>query len=245
MTTPQTRPEPQLLALTDFFPGITSRFSAVVAYKTVGTKVYIASPYLAGNASQFLDFQPSGMVRYAIPPTDYIVGYTATHAVPTTLKATIDPSTLQLLYAGVQARTIGNGVFPAYELHSQYGKVTDPLYIMDTVRVWVECPSCTPKITSQYAPEATNSIGGIRPFALFGSGWQLAFNAQDCEAVDGPLMGRVVGFDWHTLTGPTTQTEGFAVETAGISDTQQWILASGLADVHGHQDQGHDRADPR
>jgi hypothetical protein len=161
------------------------------------------------------------MAQYTMPASQYITGYSATTAVTSTLAAFVSPGVILSSYHQVQTKTIGDAEFPAYELRSKYGKLSSPVYIPDTLRVWVECPSCTPVVSSAFAPEAAKSLGGIRPYSLIAATWQLAFGVQ-ASKLDGPLDGaKVIGYDWTGSAGPATESEGFVVLTPGIGENLQ------------------------
>jgi hypothetical protein len=139
-------------------------YPPLIVYRATGNNLYIADADAPGDVNRYLTFNHTlGMTPYAIVGSSSSNPVSGMHPVTFALATQVQPSLLSSTYAQALAGTIGGDDFPAYQFRTQFGPVVnDTVWLGDSVRVWAECNSCTPLISSPSAPEATASLAGLR-----------------------------------------------------------------------------------
>ncbi len=164
------QPRAQLIAITN--PSFTSY---LIVYRVQGDRLYVADPVMPGDVNQSLQFSAGGGMspytnsgRAATPPYDE-----ALNGGLTTLLPLFDQ--LPATYAQVAAGTIGDAEFPTYEFHGWAGRLYDTLFLVDTLRWWIECAQCKNGFATTLSPSPANNIATsigwyiLNPFTVLGS----------------------------------------------------------------------------
>ncbi len=122
----------------------------LIVYRVTGNQFYVADPYSPGDLTRFLEFTPGN------PMTPYVTGpnrgTTLSEPLALGLNSLIPLDRFAATYAQVLDGTIGQDRFPSYELHGWVGRLYDTLFIVDSLRWWVECPQCTNAYATTLSP---------------------------------------------------------------------------------------------
>lgn len=128
----------------------------LIVYRVTGNQFFVADPYSPGDLSRSLQF-PTGSTM-----TPYVTGATA----GTTLKQPLAMGLNTLIpldqfaatYAQVLDGIIGQDRFPSYQLHGWAGQLYDTLYVVDTLRWWIECAQCTNSWATTLTPPPSANL---------------------------------------------------------------------------------------
>jgi hypothetical protein len=130
-------PQPQLVVLVNkqgaVFP--------VIAYKAQGTNLWIENPAKPGDTNQELTF-PVGQPMPPVGVLLYGVSTVLESPILMSISSFVPPSTVAASYALAAAGTVGDDIFPTYEMHGRDGVLYDTTYVVDTLRLWFECAKC-------------------------------------------------------------------------------------------------------
>jgi len=147
---------PQLIVV-----GNSSLSHAVMAYRTVGTSIYITDPNVPGGLDQKVRFGSSEFVPYNMAATTgtgpvvlayYVAGLGAS--------ALYDWGKFPDEYVEAVDGSIDEDVFPVTEMRSRFGVLSDTIYLADTMSTWVQCAAC------QSFPVPAFLTGSSGPLAL-------------------------------------------------------------------------------
>jgi PKD repeat protein len=192
-------PRPQLVTITNT-AGVPL---TVVAYRVHGTQLFIYNPVYPGDATEYLEFLTgSAMTPIHLPP--FVL---STFDSPLASGATLflPIAKLPTTYAQVLDGTIGNSIFPTYQLHGWAGRLYDTLFVVDTLRWWVDCPTCAFGFPGVLAVPPVATLGGQDVYDA-GSSTSIGFfttvlaNASPAPGTDRPL-GAVT---WSALSSDGT-----------------------------------------
>ena len=76
-------------------------------------------------------------------PGQYVPGITVLNLVPASLGLLVPPGVLASQYQQVLNGTIRNAaLWPTVSYKSYFGQFYDTVYVVDTLRLWTECPQC-------------------------------------------------------------------------------------------------------
>ena len=206
-------PQPQLVVLLRSNAAVGTFLLPVMVYKAIGNTLYIADPHYPGDATRAITFSASGSMN----PYTSADGVAYDFAFPVTLPAMVPMAVISAGYQQVVAGTIGNaefGAFP-YQAYSKYGPLRDTIWVPDTLRVWVQCPNCSPVVTSAAAPEATASLTTLDP-------WTRSPSTSAWTSRATTLVG---SFNRIVTPAPITESWGFVVSarSPGAAPFKQWI----------------------
>src|ERR1019366_1773283 len=189
-------PMPQLMEVVDPTDG--STFYLIV-YRVSGNRLYVADPMSPGDGSRFLEFPPGAVMTSYSTTTPSGAVHSATRPTALGLRSLLSVDQLPVTYAQVLDGTIGQGQFPTYELHGWAGRLYDTLFLVDTLRWWVECANCTYGHATSLSPGPSAKIAGadlftispVRDLGAFAGNGYLA-SSQPSAGNDYPL-GMVIG----------------------------------------------------
>lgn len=221
----------QLIAITN-----SSFTSYLIVYRVQGDRLYVADATLPGDASQFLQFSSSGGMspytnsgRAATPPYDE-----ALNTGLTTLLPLFDQ--LPVTYAQVVAGTLGDAEFPTYEFHGWDGRLYDTLFLVDTLRWWIECAQCKNGFSTTLSPSPANNIASsfgwyvFNPFTVLGAFPSGGFKASTSPSAGNEMQmglpvasaatphnssGEAWWLDWHRFVLRRLQTSITPVTPTG------------------------------
>lgn len=127
-------------------------YTTLVAYRASGSQISVADPGAAGNASRVLNY-PSGKPMTPYNPGQYVPGITVLNLVPASLGLLVPPGVLASQYQQVLNGTIRNAaLWPTVSYKSYFGQFYDTVYVVDTLRLWTECPQCQYGVANTVAP---------------------------------------------------------------------------------------------
>lgn len=162
--------QPQLIALS--VAGTESaQFSdhSAIAWKTAGATVYLADASFPGDQTTKVTFDGTHFSSFTTPNHRGEAPVTYNWINTIGLSQEFDINLLADDWTQVVAKTINEDAFPGYTFHTKYGPARDTLWLADTLRVWNECSSCTPVLTSPAFPEASGSLLALKPMNYAGS----------------------------------------------------------------------------
>ena len=151
--------QPQLIALSVAGPANAqvSDHSAI-AWKTVGSTVYIADASFPGDQTTGVDFNGSRFSPFVAPSHLGDAPLTYDEISTIGLSQEFDLKLLAADWPQVVDKTINADNFPGYPLHTNYGLARDTIWTDDTLTVWSECPACQPPLTSPLLPKVNGSV---------------------------------------------------------------------------------------
>src|ERR1019366_3130004 len=169
-----------------------------IVYRASGTRLYIADPGFPGDATRFLEF-PTDAEMLPYTTAIYSTSYQVLTPTALGLSSLFALDQFPVTYAQVLDGTIGQGQFPTYELHGWAGRLYDTLFLVDTLRWWVECANCTYGHATSLSPGPSAKIAGadlftispVRDLGAFAGNGYLA-SSQPSAGNDYPL-GMVIG----------------------------------------------------
>ena len=136
-----------------------------MAYRTVGSTIYLTDPNVPGGLDQTVRFASTEFVPYYMPSTTgagtiaqmrYIAAIGAS--------ALYDWSNFPDEYVQAVDGSIDEAVFPATEMRNRFGVLSDTIYVADTMATWVQCAACQ----SYPAPAGlTGTSGPLVAMTLF------------------------------------------------------------------------------
>jgi hypothetical protein len=141
------KPLPQLVAAPLLLNGDLATagqhgFGTFVAYRASGSQIYISDPGATGDTTRVLSF-PSGQPMTPYNPGQYVPTITVIDVSPFSLGLADPPGVVEQQYQQVLAGTIRNpALWPTVNYMSYFGRVYDTMFVVDTLRGWVQCPNC-------------------------------------------------------------------------------------------------------
>jgi hypothetical protein len=179
---------------------------SAIAWKTVGSTVYIADASFPGDQTTNVTFNGTRFSSFITP--DHLGEAPITYNEINTigLSQEFDINLLASDWSEVVAKTINEDAFPGYTFHTKYGPARDTIWLEDTLRVWNECGGCTPALTSPLIPEAQGSLLALKPMLYSGATSTWTPQLSDPQAFVPGL-----NFDWRPHS---TNTTGFSTITA-------------------------------
>jgi PKD domain len=198
------RPVPVLVDLrTTVLPG-EAFFHLVAAYRAVGRQIYVADVAASGDSTRVLEFPADAEM------TPYVVGSGMLKGpIAIALGQAVQLSSVAAGYQQVLDGTIGASIFPASRLASHFGQVYDTAYVVDTLRIWTECPTCRNSFATTITP---------RPAANVGNAWR-TYYVRGTAAYDsiGGLSSNGIKIDTTLVASGEERTFGFALGSARAS----------------------------
>ncbi len=140
--------------------GADSTSYAVVAYSVRGRRISVADATRPGDATLALNFPPGA------PMTPYsALGRSLKAPISGMLGELIIPASIANIYTASldPNNTSFDRLFPPSRFGSWFGRVYDTTYVVDTLRVWGECPGCQTSFATTLTP---------RPAAKLLNAWQ-------------------------------------------------------------------------
>ena len=143
------RARPQLMAF--ILNGSGQPFYLIV-YRVAGNQLFVADPLRSGDVTRAVTFPPGAAM------TPYLTGPNGNdnnslrEPLAAGLSTLVSLDQLAASYAQVLDGTIGQDKFPTYEMHGWAGRLYDTLFIVDTLRWWIECPQCTNTYATTLSP---------------------------------------------------------------------------------------------
>ncbi len=169
--------QPQLIALWASTGGhidATIAGHSAIAWKTVGSTIYIADASFPGNQTTNATFDGTHFSTFVAPTHLGDAPITYNEIATVGLSQSIPLDTLAADWASVSDSTINQDAFPTYSMRSKYGAFADTVWLADTLRIWSECPICTPVQTSPDVPEAQASLTAIKLHQYSHAAWTTA-----------------------------------------------------------------------
>ena len=155
--------QPQLMALS-VAGGQSAQFShhSAIAWKTVGSVVYIADASFPGDLTTNVTFNGSRFSSFTTPDRVGEAPVTYNWINTIGLSQEFDINLLAADWPQVVDKSINEANFPVYPLHSNYGIARDTIWTDDTLTVWSECSGCQPVLASPLLPNANGSVVGFK-----------------------------------------------------------------------------------
>jgi hypothetical protein len=147
------RPLPVFVDLQNFAHNL---FYFVVAYRATGNRIYVADPVSPGDSGEFLQLTSGGMTPYVNP--GFSPGLSLNTPLATPLGLAVALPALASSYPDAVAGTVGTSLFPASAFYSWFGQLSDTIYVVDTLRFWVQCATCQYGLTSTLSPPPTANV---------------------------------------------------------------------------------------
>ena len=144
----------------------------VIAYRASGDKLYVSDQYVPGDATRYLQFPAGAVMAPYTSGTNANIAFTQPMTMG--LSSLIPLSQFPADYAQVVNGTIGQAQFPAYEIHGSAGRLYDTLFVVDTLRWWLQCAACKYSFATTLSPSpGANIVSGplyfLNPLTLVGS----------------------------------------------------------------------------
>lgn len=173
----------------------------LIAYRVEGNQVFVADAAFPGDASRRLVFNAdAGM-------SPYVAGQlTLTEPIVMQLGQAAPVSEIASGYQQIISNTVGDNLFQKPVVASWFGAAYDTVFVVDTLRLWVECFSCTNGFTTTLQPRPVSKLGNA--FRIYKVRGTAAYDSSGSLGSNGVLI------DANSVTTGTDLVLGLPLGTA-------------------------------